>query len=68
MLRETGYIEALEAERTIEAQGRIENLEELVNVGAEYDSSEDGERSLPEFLQQVALIADADTRATTRGS
>ena len=30
--QETGYLEALEAERTIEAQGRIENLEELVNV------------------------------------
>ena len=34
MLHETGYLEALEAERTIEAQGRIENLEELVEVGA----------------------------------
>ena len=32
VLAETGYIEALEAERTIEAQGRIENLEELVRV------------------------------------
>ena len=31
---ETGYLDALEAERTIEAQGRIENLEELVEVGA----------------------------------
>ena len=31
---ETGYLDALEAERTIEAQGRIENLEELVSVGA----------------------------------
>ena len=30
LLRETGYLDALEAERTIEAQGRIENLEELV--------------------------------------
>ena len=34
ILRETGYLDALEAERTIEAQGRIENLEELVEVGA----------------------------------
>ena len=32
VLHETGYLEALEAERTIEAQGRIENLEELVEV------------------------------------
>ncbi len=67
VFRETGYIEALEAERTIEAQGRIENLDELVNVGAEYDSGEDGERSLAEFLQQVALIADADERADDEG-
>src|SRR5436305_12923999 len=34
-LQETGYLEALEAERTIEAQGRLENLEELINVAAE---------------------------------
>ena len=34
LLRETGYYDALEAERTIEAQGRLENLEELVRVGA----------------------------------
>ena len=67
VLGETGYLEALEAERTIEAQGRIENLEELVNVGAEYDAGEDGERSLPEFLQQVSLIADADGRTDDEG-
>jgi DNA helicase-2/ATP-dependent DNA helicase PcrA len=60
VLRETGYLEALEAERTIEAQGRIENLQELVNVAAEYDAGE-GDHSLGEFLQQIALIADADT-------
>ena len=32
----SGYLEALEAERTIEAQGRIENLQELVGVAREY--------------------------------
>ncbi len=39
LLQETGYREALEAERTIEAQGRIENLDELINVAAEYDAA-----------------------------
>jgi DNA helicase-2/ATP-dependent DNA helicase PcrA len=39
LLQETGYTEALEAERTIEAQGRLENLEELVRVAAEYDAT-----------------------------
>jgi DNA helicase-2/ATP-dependent DNA helicase PcrA len=68
LLGETGYLEALRAERTIEAQGRIENLEELVNVAAEYDSADTGaEKSLGEFLQQVALIADADTRSDDEG-
>ena len=38
-LEETGYTEALQAERTIEAQGRLENLEELVGVAREYDAT-----------------------------
>ena len=38
VLERTGYLEALEAERTIEARGRIENLEELVGVAREYDA------------------------------
>jgi ATP-dependent DNA helicase UvrD/PcrA len=67
LLQETGYLEALEAERTIEAQGRIENLEELVNVAAEYDVSEAESHSLEEFLQQVSLRSDADDRADDTG-
>ncbi len=63
LLSQTGYVEALEAERTIEAQGRIENLEELVGVAREFDAaSEPGEDTLDVFLQQIALVADADTR------
>jgi DNA helicase II / ATP-dependent DNA helicase PcrA len=59
-LNETGYLEALEAERTIEAQGRIENLEELVQVAREYDATaENG--SVEEFLQQISLLSDADS-------
>jgi DNA helicase II / ATP-dependent DNA helicase PcrA len=71
MLSETGYLEALENERTIEAQGRLENLEELVNVAAEYDAEVggrgSGEPSLEEFLQGIALVADADTREDDEG-
>jgi len=66
LLTETGYLETLENERTIEAQGRIENLQELVNVAAEYDVSTD-EPSLEEFLQQLALVADADVRVDDEG-
>ena len=63
LLRETGYLDALEAERTIEAQGRIENLEELVRVGKEYDATAGGqgeEAGVAQFLQQIALLSDAD--------
>jgi DNA helicase II / ATP-dependent DNA helicase PcrA len=66
LLAETGYLEALENERTIEAQGRIENLEELVNVAVEYDAGTE-EPSLAEFLQAIALVADADTREDDEG-
>jgi DNA helicase-2/ATP-dependent DNA helicase PcrA len=61
-LRETGYMDALEAERTIEAQGRIENLEEFVRVAREYDGMAGGgeDAGVAEFLQQIALLADAD--------
>jgi len=67
MLQEAGYLETLQAERTIEAQGRIENLQELVNVAVEYDASDSAESSLPEFLQQIALVADADARTDDDG-
>jgi DNA helicase-2/ATP-dependent DNA helicase PcrA len=66
LLRETGYYDALEAERTIEAQGRLENLQELVRVGREYDAlAEEG--SVGEFLQQIALIADVDSLRDEEG-
>ena len=71
MLAETGYLEALQNERTIEAQGRIENLEELVNVAAEYDAApqpaDGNEAGLADFLQQVALVADVDSRTDDEG-
>jgi DNA helicase-2/ATP-dependent DNA helicase PcrA len=41
MLEHTGYLAELEAERTIEAQGRIENLQELVGVCREFDEALD---------------------------
>ena len=58
-LEDTGYLAALEAERTIEAQGRVENLEELVGVAREYDQNAD-EPSVEEFLQQIALFSEQD--------
>jgi len=68
VLHESGYLEALEAERTIEAQGRIENLQELVEVAREFDATAEAEQdTLDVFLQQIALVADADTRQDDEG-
>ena len=69
-LSRSGYLDALEAERTFEAQGRIENLEELVGVAREFDAAgagEGGESGLDAFLSQIALVSDADTRRDDRG-
>src|SRR5262249_34922430 len=59
VLERTGYLESLEAERTIEARGRIENLEELVGVAREYDAAAQ-EPSLSGFLQEISLYSDQD--------
>src|SRR6059058_2136532 len=58
-LERSGYLEALEAERTIEAQGRVENLQELVGVAREYQENAD-EPSLSHFLQEISLYSDQD--------
>jgi len=59
VLDRTGYLEALQAERTIEAQGRVENLQELVGVGQEY-LQQAQDPSLSGFLQEISLYSDQD--------
>jgi DNA helicase II / ATP-dependent DNA helicase PcrA len=66
LLNEVGYLEALRAERTIEAEGRLENLEELVSVAREYDATQE-EGSLEEFLQQIALFSEQDNLRSDEG-
>ena len=59
ILEETGYEEELKAEGEIEAETRMENIQELINKAAAYE--EDSQHpSLDEFLEQVALVADID--------
>jgi DNA helicase-2/ATP-dependent DNA helicase PcrA len=65
LLERSGYLDALRAERTIEADGRIENLEELVGVAAEFDANRalEGDQDLSpleEFLQAISLYTDSD--------
>jgi DNA helicase II / ATP-dependent DNA helicase PcrA len=59
VLERTGTIDAYEAERTIEARGRIENLEAFVDGAREYVQQTE-EPTLAGFLQEISLYSDQD--------
>ena len=54
LLERSGYLDMLETERTIEAEGRLENLAELVGAASEMES-------IDEFLEQISLVSDVDS-------
>ena len=58
-LKKTGYTKALENENTIEAENRIENLEEFLTVAIEFED-EFAENGLREFLEGITLSSDLD--------
>jgi len=60
LLQRTGYLAELEADGSIEAEGRVENLQELVGVAREFAERVEG-GTVAEFLEQVSLVADADS-------
>jgi DNA helicase-2/ATP-dependent DNA helicase PcrA len=66
LLDKTGTLDALEAERTIEARGRIENLQELVGVAREHRLA-DPESTLDGFLQEISLVSDQDAISDDHG-
>ena len=66
VLEKTGVLDAFEAERTIEARGRIENLQELVGVAREY-RLENADATVAGFLQDISLVSDQDTIRDDRG-
>ena len=53
LLERSGYSEALDVERTVESEGRLENLAELVGAAADF-------ATVDEFLEQISLVSDAD--------
>ena len=64
ILEATGYVEALEEEKTIEAQARIENIEEFFSVLEDFDEQADSESTGPRleaFLESISLMTDLDT-------
>ena len=57
---DTAMIEGLRAERTLEANGRIENLNELLGVAQSAIHTGDADADLATFLQELSLVSDAD--------
>lgn len=60
ILKKTGYREMLENERTIEAQTRLENIDEFLSVTQNFEK-ESEDKSLLAFLTDLALVADVDS-------
>ena len=76
VMDETGYIEMLQKEKTVEAENRLENLEELLTVADEFDKNivgagsprpGEGTSPLQVFLDQVALVGQTDTYDPEQG-
>jgi DNA helicase-2/ATP-dependent DNA helicase PcrA len=64
VLDRTGYLRELEASRDPQDEGRVDNLRELVSVAREFEEQRAGTdeaTSLDAFLEQVSLVADADS-------
>ena len=59
ILEDSGYIDMLKADTSVEAPGRLENLKELVNVMSDIENYP----TLSEFMEHVSLVMDNDTQA-----
>ena len=58
-LKKSGYTQALENENTIEAENRIENLDEFLTVAIEFED-ESADNKLSDFLEGITLSSDID--------
>ena len=58
-LNQTGYTKALELENTVEAESRLQNLDEFLTVAIEFEE-ESADNSLSEFLEGITLSSDLD--------
>ena len=66
-LQDTGYTKALEFENTVEAENRIENLEEFLTVAIEFEEQY-AEDTLSAFLEGITLSSDLDNMEETDDS
>jgi DNA helicase-2/ATP-dependent DNA helicase PcrA len=80
VLNDTGYLDMVRSEKTIEAMGREENLRELLSAGAEFEemgpasmgpdewNQLDGVGKLQMFLESISLVADLDSVEDTEAA
>lgn len=66
VIYESGYVRELEAERTIEARARIENIKELLSTAVESEKR-DPDVTLEDFLSGVSLLSDVDKSSENKG-
>jgi DNA helicase-2/ATP-dependent DNA helicase PcrA len=66
LIEQTGYLAELKLQKTLEAEERIENLEELINVVVDYEA-QTSEPTLAGFLDQITLASDVDQLSDDRG-
>lgn len=64
VINQTGYINTLEKEDTIESQTRIDNIKEFISVAIDFEV-EMGESNLEDFLAKIALLSDVDKTTDT---
>lgn len=67
ILKKTGYMQALKDEKTIEAENRIENLDEFLTVAIEFEE-QFAENTLADFLEGITLSSDLDNMEETEDS
>lgn len=60
VLKESGYMSALELDESAESESRIENIGEFLNVAVEFEN-EEAEHKLNDFLENLALVTDLDS-------
>ena len=61
ILNDTGYLAMLQLDNSVENQTRCENIDEFMNVAAEFEQNQDFNGTLSEFLESVTLVSDIDS-------
>ncbi|MFN8059477.1 MAG: DUF3553 domain-containing protein [Vicinamibacterales bacterium] len=67
VLEDSGYMKALHEERNEEAEGRLENLAELVSAAREYELKEE-DATLAGFVDRLSLLSEADEESGSKSA